>query len=128
MAIYNIFGKKIIFAALLFVFATNMQAQDATNTSDEVLKEKIYNQYKAAVLNYSMKNFDSMFLDFLAKQNDKNYTFTREEFYTFTVKIATFSDRLAKLYPARKAEAEANKKEWLSKTYEDYLKFKEEKK
>ena len=125
MAIYNTFGKKIIFAALLFVFATNMQAQDATKTSDEVLKEKIYNQYKAAVLNYSMKNFDSMFLDFLAKQNDKNYTFTREEFYTFTVKIATFSDRLAKLYPARKAEAESNKKEWLSKTYDDYLKMKE---
>lgn len=125
MAIYNTFGKKIIFAALLFVFTTNMQAQDATKTSDEVLKEKIYNQYKAAVLNYSMKNFDSMFLDFLAKQNDKNYTFTREEFYTFTVKIATFSDRLAKLYPARKAEAESNKKEWLSKTYDDYLKMKE---
>ena len=40
MAIYNTFGKKIIFAALLFVFATNMQAQDATKTSDEVLKEK----------------------------------------------------------------------------------------
>lgn len=125
MAIYNTLSKKIIFAALLFIFATNMQAQDTTNISDEVLKEKIYNQYKAAVLNYSMKNFDSMFLDFLAKQNDKNYTFTREEFYTFTVKIATFSDRLAKLYPARKAEAESNKKEWLSKTYDDYLKMKE---
>lgn len=124
MAIYNTIGRKTIFAALLFVFTANIHAQETTSTSDEVLKEKIYNQYKAAVLNYSMKNFDSMFLDFLAKQNDKNYTFTREEFYTFTVKIATFSDRLAKLYPARKAEAESNKKEWLSKTYDDYLKMK----
>ena len=51
---------------------------------------------------------------------------TKEEFYTYTVKIAIFSERFAKLYPKEKEEAMKNKEVWLNKSYEDYLKKKQE--
>lgn len=51
---------------------------------------------------------------------------TKEAFYTYTVKIAIFSERFAKLYPKEKDEAMKNKEEWLNKTYEDYLNKKQE--
>ena len=115
-------NQKIIIVLIQFLLSSYLFAQNNTELSDEALKEKLYIQNKETVLNYTFKNFDSLFLDYLAKENNKNYTFTREEFYTFTVKIATFSERLAKLYPNRKTEAESNQKEWLTKTYDDYLK------
>ena len=49
---------------------------------------------------------------------------SKEEFYNYTVQIAAFSDRLAALYPNRKAEADESKKLWMAKTYDDYLKSK----
>jgi hypothetical protein len=46
---------------------------------------------------------------------------SKEEFYNYTIKIAAFSDRLAKLYPKEKEVAEASKKKWFMESYEDYL-------
>ena len=46
---------------------------------------------------------------------------SKEEFYTYTVKIAILSERMATLYPNEKEVAQASKKKWLSESYEDYL-------
>ncbi|MEN2490200.1 hypothetical protein AAYQ05_20520 [Flavobacterium sp. B11] len=71
-----------------------------------------------------MKDFDSLFFEFFKKKNDPNIFLTKTEFYNYTVQIAAFSDRLAKLYPDQKVVAEKNKENWLSEKYEDYLEYK----
>ncbi|WP_337968244.1 hypothetical protein [uncultured Flavobacterium sp.] len=71
-----------------------------------------------------MKEFDSLFFEFFTTKNDANIVLTKAEFYKYTVQIATFSDRLAKLYPEQKEVAAKNKEQWLSESYEDYLQFK----
>jgi hypothetical protein len=114
--------KKIIFVFIILVSLNPILAQEKrVNTADEVLKETIYNENKTKVLNYSMKDFEKLFFEFSDKKFDANFVLTKEEFYTYTVKIAIFSDRLAALYPKGKEVAEANKKRWLSENYEDYL-------
>lgn len=116
--------QKISKTMLFFLFGVlsiTAQTQKAPKPSDELLKEAIYNKSKNEVLNYSLKDFDTFFLDFLAKQADPKIVLTKEEFYTFTIKIATFSERQAKLFPSKKQEANANTDDWKSRTYEDYL-------
>jgi hypothetical protein len=71
-----------------------------------------------------MKEFDTLFFDFFSRKNDPNVVLSKNEFYTYTVQIATFSDRLAKLYPEQKEVAAQNKEKWLSESYEDYLQYK----
>lgn len=112
---------KTILFFLFSIFSISAQTQKATQSSDELLKETIYNKSKKEVLNYSLKDFDTLFLDFLGKQADPKIRLTKEEFYTFTIKIATFSERQAKLFPSKKQEAIANTDDWKSITYEDYL-------
>jgi hypothetical protein len=113
--------SKTILFFLFGVFSITAQTKKATKSSDELLKEAIYNKSKKEVLNYTLKDFDTLFLDFLGKQADPKIVLTKEEFYTFTIKIATFSERQAKLFPSKKQEANANTDDWKSRTYEDYL-------
>ena len=114
--------KKII---LLFVVLVSLNwtfAQEKkANSADNVLKDSIYKANKAKVLNYSMKDFEKLFFEFNDKRFNPNPILTKKEFYTYTVKIAIFSDRLATLYPKEKEVAAENKKKWLSESYEDYL-------
>lgn len=121
--------RKIIFifSVILFfgVSLASLYAQEKkTHSSDALLKEALYKEHKAKVLNYSLKEFDTLFFEFFDKKADPNLLLTKQEFYTYTIKIAIFSDRLAALYPDQKEIASANKKEWFAKTYEDYLLFK----
>lgn len=104
-----------------------IHGQNPSKTSDDLLKETIYNKNKQEVLNYSLKDFDMLFLEFLSKQNNPKITLTREEFYTYTIKIAIFSERQAKLFKSKKAEAQANTEDWKSRTYADYVAQKEKK-
>lgn len=97
-------------------------------TQDDLLKEKLSIQYKSKVLNFNLKEFDTLFFEFFNKKEDPNIVMSREEFYTYTVQIALFSDRLKALYPDKKAIAEENKKKWMSERYEDYLQSKPNKK
>lgn len=114
--------QKYILMLLLLFFINAIQAQEKSIAiTDSALKESIYNQYKNEVLNYSMKEFEHLFFEFSDKKHEANVVLTKEEFYTYTVKIATFSDRLAALYPKEKEAAEASKKQWMSESYQDYL-------
>jgi hypothetical protein len=119
--------RKIILKLIVILFFANgIQAQGKKVISaDELLKESIYNLNKKTVMNYSIKEFDALFFEFFNKKREPSLILTKEKFYTYTVKIAIFSDRLAKLYPKEKDVAEANKKEWMSESYEDYLLSKE---
>ena len=65
-----------------------------------------------------MGDFEKLFFEFNDKKFDPNILLTKEEFYTYTVKIAAFSDRLAALYPKEKEVAAESKKKWLSESYE----------
>lgn len=113
--------SKIMLFFLICFSVSTFQAQNEAKSADDLLKESIYNKSKQEVLNYSLKDFDTLFLDFLSKQNNPKTTLSKEEFYTYTMKIAIFSERQAKLFKSKKAEAQANTEDWKSRTYEDYL-------
>ena len=121
---YNfLFMNKIFYLVLLF--SSVVSAQE--NSETQILKDSIYEKNRSEVLNYSLKQFDELFMEFHQKTGANNKELlSKEEFYTYTVKIAIFSERFAKLYPKEREEAIKNKKEWLAKTYEDYLKKKQE--
>lgn len=114
--------KKIILIFVAIFSLNSVFSQEIkANSVDDVLKDTIYKANKTKVLNYSMKDFEKLFFEFNDKKYDQNILLTKEEFYTYTVKIAIFSDRLATLYPKEKEVAAASKKKWLSESYEDYL-------
>ncbi|MBO9583320.1 MAG: hypothetical protein J7574_04095 [Flavobacterium sp.] len=116
---------KIIFALLFFsVFEGSYAQPKKLSTDDRILQDSLYKSNKKKVLNFSMKEFDALFFDFFSKKNNPDIVLTKTEFYNYTVQIAAFSDRLAKLYPNQKEIAEKNKENWLSENYEDYLEYK----
>ena len=119
------FFKLILFLFLIFPISNAMYAQSKKlSIYDQLLQDSIYKSNKKKVLNFSMKEFDALFFEFFTTKNDANVVLTKTEFYKYTVQIATFSDRLAKLYPEQKEVAAKNKEQWLSESYEDYLQFK----
>ena len=91
---------------------------------DQLLQDSIYKSNKKKVLNFSMKEFDSLFFEFFSRKNNPDVLLSKNEFYNYTVQIAAFSDRLASLYPDQKEVAAENKKIWLAESYEDYLQYK----
>lgn len=91
---------------------------------DKILQDSLYKSNKKKVLNFSLKEFDALFFEFFSKKNDPEVILSKTEFYNYTVQIATFSDRLAHLYPDQKEIAAKNKEKWLSESYEDYLEYK----
>jgi hypothetical protein len=110
--------RNLVSFFFILLFLNSAFAQDK---GDADLKEKIYNDNKAKVLNFSMKDFDHLFFEFSNKKAMTNLILTKEEFYKYTIQIAVFSDRLGILYPDQKEMAEASKKKWLTESYEDYL-------
>lgn len=120
----NLF-KIIIFSFLIFFIGVNMNAQTKKiSIDDQLLQDSIYQSTKKKVLNFSMKEFDTLFFEFFSRKNNPDILLTKAEYYNYTVQIATFSDRLAKLYPDQKEVASQNKEHWLSESYEDYLEYK----
>lgn len=119
------FFKLILFLFLIFPISNAMYAQSKKlSIDDQLLQDSIYKSNKKKILNFSMKEFDALFFEYFTSKNDPNIVLTKAEFYNYTVQIATFSDRLAKLYPEQKEVAAKNKEQWLSESYEDYLQFK----
>ncbi|RKS94573.1 hypothetical protein BC952_0185 [Flavobacterium limicola] len=113
-----------LFSATLFFTLSfwSVNAQEKTVTgNDMLLKETIYNENRVKVLNFSLKEFDALFFEFFDKKSEPNLVLTKEEFYSYTIQIAVFSDRLAALYPDQKEIAAENKKKWFTENYEDYL-------
>ena len=118
--------KKIILALFFMLFLNFLCAQEKkVNSTDALLKETIFIENKKKVANYSLKEFDALFFEFFEKKSNPDIVLTKEEFYTYTIKIAIFSDRLAILYPKEKETAKKNKEKWLAENYEDYLLTKE---
>lgn len=119
---------QYILRILCIYLLLNSNAVFSQNTKlsvdDQLLQQEILKENKLKVLNYSMKDFDALFMEYFNRKLDPNELLTKEEFYSYTVKIATFSDRLASLYPDQKLVAAENKEKWMSENYEDYLVFK----
>lgn len=112
----------ILFTFLLFIATDNVFAQDkATNDPDAQLKETLYKKYKKEVQRYDKNDFDALFFEFFKKQKDASLTLTQEEFYTYTIKIAIYSEKLGLLYKDQKEDAQRTKQEWFDKSYADYL-------
>lgn len=113
-------------ALSIIVFFTcsywTIHAQEIKVTDKDMsIKEIIYNENRVKVLNYSLKEFDALFFEFFDKKSNPSLLLTKQEFYTYTIQIAIFSDRLAALYPDQKEIAVTNKKKWFAEAYEDYL-------
>lgn len=113
-------------ALSIIVFFTcsywTIHAQEIKVTDKDMsIKEIIYNENRVKVLNYSLKEFDALFFEFFDKKSNPSLLLTKQEFYTYTIQIAIFSDRLAALYPDQKEIAATNKKKWFAAAYEDYL-------
>ena len=85
----------LFFFFALVTFNLILAQEQKTQSADDLMKDSIYKANKTKVLNYSMKDFEKLFFEFTEKKFDPNILLTKEEFYTYTVKIATFSDRLA---------------------------------
>lgn len=119
------FLQFILYFFLIVLIDSNMRAQTKKlPIKDQLLQDSIYKSNKKKVLNFSMKDFDALFFDFFNRKNDPDIVLTKVEFYSYTVQIAAFSDRLASLYPDQKQVAAQNKETWLSESYEDYLQYK----
>lgn len=119
------FLQFILYFFLIVLINSNMHAQTKKlPINDQLLQDSIYKSNKKKVLNFSMKDFDALFFDFFNRKNDPDIVLTKVEFYSYTVQIAAFSDRLASLYPDQKQVAAQNKETWLSESYEDYLQYK----
>ncbi|WP_456312810.1 hypothetical protein [Pseudomonas shirazensis] len=123
-ALKLIFIWSLVFAANTYTCAQTKKL----SVDDQLLQDSIYKSNKKKVLNFSMKEFDALFFEYFKLKNDSEIILTKTEFYNYTVQIAAFSDRLAKLYPDQKEVAAQNKEQWLSENYEEYLEFKESQK
>ena len=121
-------GKIIALFFVMFFSTVSLETvlaqEKKSNDVDTILKDSIYNANRLKVLNFSLKEFDGLFLEFFEKQSNPKLMLTKKEFYLYTIRIAIFSDRLAALYPDQKEIAAASKKKWFAESYEDYLNFK----
>lgn len=119
------FLQFILCFSLIILVNSNLHAQSKKlSIDDQLVQDSIYKSTKKKVLNFSMKDFDNLFFEFFNAKSDPDKILSKTEFYNYTVQIATFSDRLASLYPDQKQVAAENKEKWLSENYEDYLEYK----
>ena len=115
-----------IHAFLLFCSIPTVFGQENPSIDpDASTKEVLYNKYKKEVRSYTKNDFDELFISFFENQNGQKIL-TKEEFYTFTIKIAIYSEKLGLLYKDQKEESERAKKEWFSRSYQDYLNSKKQ--
>ena len=113
-----------LFFFVFFVSENTLAQSKKLSLDDQILRDSLYRINKRKILNFSIKDFDKLFFEYFNKKNDSAILLTKTEFYNYTVQIAAFSDRLAKLYPDQKEVARQNKEQWLSERYEDYLEYK----
>jgi hypothetical protein len=100
--------------------------EKVSNDPDFLLKETLYKKYKKEVQRFDKNDFDALFLEFFQKQNVENVTLTKEEYYTYTIKIAAYSEKLGLLYKDQKEVSQQTKQEWFDKRYSDYLEIKKQ--
>lgn len=114
--------KLVLFTFLVtFICNTTFAQTEVVKNSDIQLKETLYKKYKKEVQSFDKNDFDTLFFEFFQKQKDENTTLTKEEFYSYTIKIAIYSEKLGLLYKDQKEESQRTKQEWFDKNYQDYL-------
>lgn len=118
--------RKIILNILFLILVTlnGFTCFSQTTTSkieDESLKATLYAKHKNQIRAYSIKDFDALFFEFFKESKDAYKILSKEEFYTYTIKIAIYSEKQGLLYKSKKDEATSTKEEWFSKNYTDYL-------
>lgn len=121
---YRLLQFVLIFSLIILISHSSYAQVKKLSIDDQLLQDSIYKSNKKKVLNFSMKEFDTLFFEYFNRKNDVNVVLTKKDFYAYTVQIATFSDRLSTLYPEQKEVAAQNKEKWLSESYEDYLQYK----
>jgi hypothetical protein len=112
--------KKLLALLALFLFTAVTAAQDKVDPDFEI-KDMLYNKYKSEVRAYDRKHFDDLFMEFFEKQATEAPTLTKEEYYTYTIKIAIYSEKYGMLYKKEKDGAQKTKNEWFARMYSDYL-------
>jgi hypothetical protein len=112
---------QILLLSLLLFTGGSMRAQLKPVGEDASLKDEIYKKHKKEVQAYDKKDFDALFLEFFQKQRDRSVTLTKDEFYTYTIKIALYSEKLGLLYKDQKESSQKAKQEWFNKSYSEYL-------
>ena len=112
---------NILFLLLLTSCFTFFGQQKESNDPDIDIKNEYYSKYRKPVLAFSHKDYDEMFFEFLTKTNDTKKLLTKPEFYTYTIKIAIYSEKLGFLYKDQKEIANKTKQEWFDKMYSDYV-------
>lgn len=111
-----------VFYFLLFCTTSISFGQEkVSNDADIVFKETLYAKFKKEVRAYDKNDFDKLFFEFFQKQNDKSLTLSKEEFYTYTIKIACYSEKFGLLYKDQKDESQKAKEDWFNRSYTDYL-------
>jgi hypothetical protein len=117
---------QLSFFIALFVclFVPVFGQQQVSGDADSPMKEALYKKLKREAQAFDKKEFDALFFEFFQKQKDEKLILTKEEFYTYTIKIAAYSEKLGLLYKDQKVTAQRTKQEWWDKRYSDYLQSK----
>lgn len=108
---------KNVWISFLMLATLSLFGQE--KSADMPLKENLYAKHRKEVLAFSKKDYDALFFEFFQKQNAT--TLSKEEYYTYTIKIAIYAEKLGLLYKDQKEEAQKTKQEWFDKNYQDYL-------
>ena len=113
--------KRVAYLLIFLSLNISFSQEAVAENSDSDLKESLYKKYKNEVRSFDRKKFDNLFLDFFDKSAENKTTLSKEEFYTYTIKIAIYSEKLGLLYKDQKEEAQKAKQDWFDKDYSDYL-------
>jgi hypothetical protein len=107
--------KNIIrYVVFTFIFTcicnTTFAQTEVYKNSDSQSKEALYKKHKKEAQSFDKNDFDTLFFEFFQKQKDENSTLTKEEFYSYSIKIAIYSEKLGLLYKdQKKNHSEQNK-------------------
>jgi len=114
--------KKILLLTICLYFCGNLvfAQEKSSEDPDMPYKLELYKKYKNHVRGFSHKDFEEYFSEYFSKIGN-TALLTRDEYYTYTIKIAIYSEKLGLLYKDRKEEAQKSKEDWFSKKYSDYL-------
>ena len=113
---------NILFLLLLNRNGFSCFSQTTTSTTeDEGVKTTLYSKYKNQVTAYSIKDFGALFFEFFKESKDNSKILRKEQWYTYTIKIASYSEKQGLVYKSKKDEAKNTKQEWFATNNNEYL-------
>jgi hypothetical protein len=123
--------RKKIFLVILFQFLLSLNLSSFAQTmpnadADKTIKDQLYKKYRREVLAFDRKKYDDLFFEYIRKTGEPTIL-TKEQYYTYTIKISIYAEKLGLLYRDQKEESLKTKQVWYDKSYSDYLKSKNKK-